>query len=63
MRCAPAARTLAAMRKRLSLLTVGALCAIGAFAPSAGAAGTFCYDLQVNANGQSVVSETGCQEF
>ena len=51
------------MRKRFALLTIGALAAIGAFAPTAGAAGQFCYDIQVNANGQSVVSQAGCQDL
>ncbi|HEX8205583.1 MAG TPA: hypothetical protein VF587_05945 [Solirubrobacteraceae bacterium] len=51
------------MRKRFALLTIGALSAIGLFAPSAGAAGQLCYDLQVNAAGQSVVSQTGCQDL
>ena len=51
------------MRTRLALLTIGALSAIGLFAPTAGAAGTFCYDVQVNAGGQSVISQAGCQEL
>ena len=51
------------MRTRLALLTIGALSAIGLFAPSAGAAGQICYDIQVNAAGQSVVSQTGCQDL
>jgi hypothetical protein len=52
------------MRKRLALLTVGALSLLGLFAaPGAQAAGQFCYDLQVNANGSSVVSQTGCQDL
>jgi hypothetical protein len=51
------------MRKRLALLFVGALAAVGALAPTAGAAGQFCYDVQVNAAGQSLVSQTGCQDL
>jgi hypothetical protein len=51
------------MKKRFALLTVGALGAIGLFAPSAGAAGQVCYDVQVNAAGQSVISQTGCQDL
>ena len=51
------------MRKRFALLTVGALSALGLFAPTAPAAGTFCYDVQVNAAGQSVISQAGCQEL
>jgi hypothetical protein len=51
------------MRKRFALLTIGALSALGLFAPTAGAAGTICYDIQVNAAGQSVVSQAGCQEL
>ena len=51
------------MKKRFALLTIGALAAIGALAPSAGAAGQVCYDIQVNAAGQSVISQTGCQDL
>ena len=47
------------MRARIALIAVGAVSAIGLFSSSASAA-TFCYDLQVNANGQSVVAQTGC---
>ena len=63
MRCAHDGCTLPPMRKRMTLLTLGALSALGLFAPTAGAAGTICYDVQVNAAGQSVVSQTGCQEL
>ena len=63
MRMATLTRRLRLMRTRLSLLTIGALSALGLFAPTAGAAGTFCYDVQVNANGQSVISQAGCQDF
>ncbi len=48
------------MRKRLALLTISALSAMGLFASTAGAAGQLCYDVQVNAAGQSVVSQAGC---
>ncbi len=51
------------MRKRLALLTISALSAMGLFASTAGAAGQFCYDVQVNAAGQSVVSQAGCQDL
>ena len=51
------------MRKRFALLTITALSALGLFASSAGAAGQFCYDIQVNANGSSVVNQVGCQEI
>jgi hypothetical protein len=51
------------MRKRFALLTIGALSAIGLFAPSAGAAGQLCYDVQVNAAGQSVINQAGCQDL
>jgi hypothetical protein len=51
------------MRKRLALLTIATLSVIGAFSSTAGAAGQLCYDLQVNANGTSVVSQTGCQDL
>ena len=55
-------RTFAAMKTRLATLTVAAFSLIAlAGAPSASAAGEFCYDIQVNAGGQSVVSQTGCQ--
>ena len=30
---------------------------------SASAAGQLCYDVQVNAQGSSVVSQTGCQDL
>jgi hypothetical protein len=51
------------MRARIALLTVGVFSALGLFASSAGAAGTFCYDIQVNAQGSSVISQAGCQEL
>jgi hypothetical protein len=51
------------MRKRLALLTITALSALGLFASTAGAAGSFCYDVQVNAAGQSVLSQVGCQDL
>ena len=51
------------MAKRLSFLAVTALSTLGLFAGSANAAGTFCYDVQVNAAGQSVISQAGCQEL
>ncbi|HEV2812812.1 MAG TPA: hypothetical protein VGW10_06115 [Solirubrobacteraceae bacterium] len=51
------------MRKRFALLSITALSALGMFASTAGAAGTLCYDVQVNAAGQSVISQAGCQEL
>jgi hypothetical protein len=52
------------MRKRLSILAIGALSALGLFAaPAANAAGELCYDVQVNAAGTSVVSQAGCQQL
>ena len=51
------------MRKRFAVVTVTAFSALGLFASSAGAAGSFCYDVQVNANGTEVVNQVGCQEF
>ncbi len=51
------------MRKRLALLTVSAFSALGLFASSASAAGQLCYDVQVNAAGQSVISQAGCQDL
>ena len=51
------------MRKRFALLTIAGLTALGAFAPTAGAAGQFCYDVQVNAGGTEVVNQVGCQDL
>ena len=51
------------MRKRLALLSITALSALGLFASTAGAAGTLCYDVQVNAAGTPVVSQAGCQDL
>ena len=51
------------MRKRLALLTIAALSALGLFASTAGAAGQLCYDIQVNAAGTEVVNQAGCQEL
>ena len=51
------------MRKRFALLTITALSALGMFASTAGAAGSFCYDVHVDAAGQSLVSQSGCQEL
>ena len=51
------------MRKRFALLTIGTLSVLGALAPSASAAGQFCYDLKVNANGSEVVNQVGCQDL
>lgn len=47
------------MRARLAVLTIGVFSAVGLFSSTASAA-TFCYDVQVNAQGSSVVSQTGC---
>ncbi|HEX2086688.1 MAG TPA: hypothetical protein VHF89_13495 [Solirubrobacteraceae bacterium] len=44
-------------------MTISALSALGLFAAPAGAAGQVCYDVQVNAGGQSVVSQAGCQDL
>jgi len=50
--------------KRIAVLAVSAFALTGLFAaPAANAAGEFCYDVQVNVNGSSVVSETGCQQL
>ncbi len=51
------------MRKRLAVLSITALSAMGAFASTAGAAGQVCYDVQINAQGSSVLSQTGCQDL
>ena len=51
------------MGKRIAVLTVTAFSALGLFASSAGAAGTLCYDVQVNAAGQQIVNQAGCQEL
>ena len=45
-------------------MVVTALTALGSLAllaPQAHAAGEVCYDVQVNVQGQAVVSEAGCQ--
>ncbi|MCU1672501.1 MAG: hypothetical protein JWN77_614 [Frankiales bacterium] len=48
------------LKKVLAVATLaGALTGIAATPALAG--GQFCYDVQVNANGSSVVSQTGCQ--
>ena len=52
------------MIKRLTVLGLSAFALTGLFAvPAAQASGQFCYDVQVNANGSSVVSQTGCQDL
>ncbi len=51
------------MRKRLAFATAAALTSLGLFASSSNAAGTFCYDVKVNAGGQEVVNQAGCQEL
>ena len=48
------------MKKLIALAAAAAAAVLFSAAP-ASAAGQFCYDVQVNANGQSVVAETGCQ--
>jgi hypothetical protein len=42
---------------------VAVVSSLGLLAPSAQAAGQVCYDVQVNAQGQSVVSQSGCQDL
>ena len=52
------------MRKRLVLLVVGAVSAVGLIAvPAAGAAGQVCYDLHAAAGGTSLIDQTGCQDL
>jgi hypothetical protein len=51
------------MSKRLAVLTIAVLSSFGAFASTAGAAGEFCYDVQINAGGTEVVNQVGCQEL
>ncbi len=51
------------MRKRLALLTIASLTALGAFSSTAGAAGSICYDVDVSAGGTQVVDQAGCQEL
>ncbi len=51
------------MRKRLAFATAAALTSLGLFASSSNAAGTFCYDVKVNAGGQEIVNQVGCQEL
>jgi hypothetical protein len=50
------------MRKRLALTAVGALSLLGLVAAPTQAA-TFCYDLNVQAGGQSLVQQAGCQDL
>jgi hypothetical protein len=46
---------------RIRTAAIAALLALGVLAPSAASADV-CYDLQVNLNGETVVSETDCIE-
>ena len=49
---------------KIRVMLVTALTALGSlalFAPQAHASGEVCYDVQVNVQGSSVVSEAGCQ--
>ncbi len=48
------------LKKVLAVAAVAGALTVAAAAPAA-AAGQFCYDVQVNANGSSVVSQQGCQ--
>lgn len=52
------------MRTKLSILAaaVAALATIAA-APAADQSGEFCYDLDVNVNGEQLVDEEGCEEL
>jgi NADPH-dependent curcumin reductase CurA len=50
------------MKKLLIALSVAAGALLVGAAP-AGAAGSICYDLQANVNGDQVVAESGCQEL
>lgn len=52
------------MRTKLSILAaaVAALATVAA-APAADQSGEFCYDLDVNVNGEVVVDESGCEEL
>lgn len=50
------------MKKLLIALSVAAGALFVGASPS-GAAGSFCYDLQVDVNGDAVIAETGCQEL
>ena len=47
------------MRKRFALLTITALSVMGAFASTAGAAGSVCYDVNIN----DTIVQSGCQEL
>lgn len=49
------------MRRRLAVLSAVAAIAILSAGPAS--ASSFCYDLDVNVNGNSLVNEVGCQEL
>ena len=49
------------MRRRLAAIT--AIAALAALTAGPASASSFCYDLQVNANGSSLVNEVGCQDL
>ena len=48
------------LKKVLAATAVAGALAVAAAAPAA-AAGQFCYDVQVTANGSTVVSQAACQ--
>ena len=50
------------MKKLILVLSLAAGALVAGSAP-AGAAGSFCYDVNVTAAGQSLVAQTGCQEL
>ena len=50
------------MRTKLSILAA-AVAALATLAAAPAAAGEFCYDLDVNVNGDALVDESGCEEL
>lgn len=51
------------MRTKLSILTAAVAAMASIAAAPAAESGEFCYDLDVNVNGEQVVDEEGCEEL
>lgn len=51
------------MIKRLSVVGLSVCALAGIFSAPAGAAGQVCYEVQVTAQGSSVVSEAACHQL
>lgn len=56
-------RTITLSIRRISLAAAAAAALVGglAFAPSAQAEGQFCYDVDVQVNGEAVVDQAACE--